>query len=156
MDASSFNNEPEHPNSAQTVVASTSSAAEQIPTQNNNALSIEDYIQDRTMFSLLPISPQHPAVKRYESIRNTLLTAALEQIAGSLNAMSLFMLGRDDNTAKPAVVMMVSPSTVHDWKRLAEQLGKILNGGRALGEDMEIGVELIPGEALEARTGRFT
>ena len=53
------------------------------------------------------------------------------------------MDGRDSTSPQPTIVIVVPPSTKHDWQTLKSKLETILNEGASMSQ--KISVEFLPG-----------
>ena len=111
-----------------------------------NFSNVEVEIQDPERFyrrSLFPIDPNHPAVARYESVRDTIRTTIKQRLGLSWQLISLFLVGRTSDVTEPSVVVMVSALTENDWQSLVFRLETIINQGQPSGQRLR--VEFMPG-----------
>ncbi|OJD16560.1 hypothetical protein AJ78_03297 [Emergomyces pasteurianus Ep9510] len=97
--------------------------------------------------SLFPISPTDPAAAVYESIKDELLEMLQENLGSSWKLISLFQVGRTQETSLPTVVVLVQPMKTHDWAGLQEAAKKILDGHGS--DHISLHCEFLPGNFPE-------
>ncbi|OAX79184.1 hypothetical protein ACJ72_06498 [Emergomyces africanus] len=77
--------------------------------------------------SLFPISPTDPTTAIYERIKPELLEILKGSLGSSWKLMSLFQVGRTQETALPTVIILVQPMKTHDWAGLQRAMRTILD-----------------------------
>ncbi|KAL8830809.1 MAG: hypothetical protein Q9170_005564 [Blastenia crenularia] len=87
-------------------------------------------IYDHTRYSLswtLLISPKHPAVSIYSSVKKELLKRIQSAIGADLARLSLVETTYNTNPKKPTVLLKVKPQAAHDWNALSASVKAILD-----------------------------
>ncbi|MCJ1247195.1 hypothetical protein MMC30_004409 [Trapelia coarctata] len=103
-------------------------------------VEVELYDPQRAYMPMLsPLGPEEPVLVAYRNVRQELIDYIHERLDHDWRAMSIFGFGTKDSTVKPAVVILVKPKTVHDWKTVSHKLSYILRGFPG------ISIEFLPG-----------
>ncbi|KAI9731022.1 MAG: hypothetical protein M1834_005485 [Cirrosporium novae-zelandiae] len=93
--------------------------------------------------SLFSISPSHPSINIYNSIRDQLLKVVDQKLRTAWLSMCIYKIGNTEDVAEFAVVVYVAPFTYLNWKSLKFDLDRIIRPH--LPHDLTIGVEFLPG-----------
>jgi hypothetical protein len=91
---------------------------------------------------LLPLSPNDPTLRHYETKRAKLLEVVKNLLGKNWVAMSVFGLGSKIGKVRSCLVVLVQPRVLQDWNYVTRAMRSVL-------KDSNIPIEFIPGGSTE-------
>ncbi|KAI4158436.1 MAG: hypothetical protein LQ342_007434 [Letrouitia transgressa] len=102
--------------------------------------------------SLFPVKSDAPNALLYQKIRQEILQIVQQELGSSWTSMSMYGVGRTSDKATDSAVVMVEPTTVHDWLSLTAKIGRVIEEQRASGQIVPI--EIFPGAWSNRKSGK--
>ncbi|KAI4213802.1 MAG: hypothetical protein LQ351_003495 [Letrouitia transgressa] len=115
-----------------------------LASKNLGDFDVEIYDPHRSYSpSLFPVRSDAPNAMLYQKTRQEILQIVQRELRSSWTSVSMYGVGNTSDKAVDSVVVMVEPTTVHDWLSLTAKIGQVIEKQRVPGQTVPI--EIFPG-----------